>query len=60
MGREPTFAGFRLSAEEWLDMDEGFRLQYLKVFIETSPPRADDWVYESYELSLDPGQGTRP
>ena len=53
MGRELTFAGFRMSQREWFEMDERSRLQYLQVFVETSPPRADGWVYESYEISID-------
>jgi hypothetical protein len=53
MGREMTLAGFRMSKQEWLELDEHARLQFLQVFIETSPPRADQWVYESYELSID-------
>lgn len=54
MGRDLTLAGFRMSRQEWFAMDERFRLQYVQVVIETSPPRADDWVYESYELSIEP------
>lgn len=53
MGLEMTFAGFRMSEQEWLELDEHSRLQYLQVIIETSPPRADEWAYESYEVSIE-------
>ena len=42
-----------MSQKEWMALDDSVRLQYLEVFIETSPPRADEWAYASYELSLD-------
>lgn len=42
-----------MSAEEWRTMEESVRLQYLEVFIETSPPRADEWAYAAYELLMD-------
>jgi hypothetical protein len=51
-----SFAGFRMSRKEWIALGEKTRLQYLRVFIETSPPRADGWVYEAYELSMDPSR----
>ena len=53
MHRDMSFAGLRMSTQEWRTMEESVRLQYLQVFIETSPPRADEWAYEAYELSLD-------
>ncbi len=53
MARELTFGGFRMSAREWRELDENARLQYLRAFIETSPPRAEGWVYESYELTIE-------
>ena len=53
MRREMSFAGYYMSQDEWMDLEESVRLQYLQVFIETSPPRADDWAYASYELSMD-------
>lgn len=53
MARELTLGGFRMTTQEWLDMDEAARLMYIRIVIETSPPRADDWVYETYELSLE-------
>ena len=54
MARVLTFAGFLMTADEWDSLDESARLDYLEAFIATSPPRADDWAYESYELSFEP------
>ena len=53
MHRDMSFAGFRMSRQEWMAMEESCRLQYLQAFIETSPPRADEWAYEAYELSIE-------
>lgn len=53
MHREMSIAGYCMSQKEWRSLDEGVRLQYLQVFIETSPPRADEWAYASYELHID-------
>lgn len=36
-------------------MEESSRLAYLQVLIETSPPQADQGVYEAYELSIELG-----
>lgn len=55
MHRDMSFAGLRMSTQEWRTMEESVRMQYLQVFIETSPPRADEWAYEAYELSIDSG-----
>lgn len=46
-------AGYRISEREWSSMDDNLRLQYLQVFIETSPPRADEWAYATYELTIE-------
>ena len=54
MARELVFSGFLMSKEDWDALDESARLDYLEAFITTSPPRADDWVYESYELVFEP------
>lgn len=53
MARELSFSGFLMSTDEWCELDEGARFDYLQALIETGPTRADDWAYESYELSLD-------
>ena len=52
MARELSFSGFLMSAEEWDELDESERFDYLQALIETGPRRADDWAYESYEISL--------
>lgn len=54
MVMDMSLAGFRMSRKEWLALGEKTRLQYLRVLIETSPPRADGWAYEAYELSMEP------
>lgn len=53
--REVIIGGLRMSRKEWQELDERFRAQYLQAFVETSPPRADEWAYESYELYIELG-----
>lgn len=53
MHREMSIAGYCMSEHEWNSMDDNLRLQYLRVFIETSPPRSDEWAYATYELMIE-------
>ena len=53
MHRDMSFAGYCMSHKEWRSLEESVRLQYLQVFIETSPPRSDGWAYASYELKIE-------
>jgi len=52
-GGAVTLGGLCMSRQEWHQLDERFRLEYLRALIETSPPRADEWAYESYEVHLE-------
>ena len=52
MARELSLSGFLMGADEWGELDDSERFDYLQALIETGPQRADEWAYESYELSL--------
>lgn len=50
MAREITLAGYQLTGDEWLALDDGARLALLRALIEGATWVPDDDPYESYEL----------
>lgn len=54
-GDTTMIAGLCMSPQEWTALDDGARLQLLRVLVETALPyQGYDDYYESYELALDP------